>query len=254
MGVRVGIPVAQASEMAVAHQQNTNPQKANRQNANRQNTAASHNAHSVHFAPPWVCEHEPDLDRQALERIADLVQKNISPLVAIEPLGDRPWAGQTLHQPDSLLCDITGVAHLFGGESQLLQAADAQFARLGLSVRMAIANGVTAAWGLAHYADDRQTILPMTGRSHTDHAYTNPADTDPADTDPADTGDLDLELAAQSSGESEAGSGVPIEAALLQLPVQSLRIAPETVTTLARLGVHHVDQLLRLPRSGLATR
>lgn len=39
-----------------------------------------------------------------------------------------------------------------------------------------------------------------------------------------------------------------------RLPVESLRISPATVATLSRLGIERVDQLLQLPRSGLAAR
>ena len=45
-----------------------------------------------------------------------------------------------------------------------------------------------------------------------------------------------------------------LEDELKQLPVEALRIPATTVHTLARLGVTQIDQLLGLPRSGLAAR
>ena len=151
------------------------------------------------------------LDQNAIEQVAGALQKQISPLVAIESLDEKPWAGQPIHQADALLCDVTGIAHLFGGEAELLAAADRQLRQLGLVPRMAIAGSVGAAWALAHYCDQAQYRDQAT--IHTD--------------------DQDL---------------------LGRLPVEALRIPTTTVTTLARLGVTRIDQLLSLPRAGLATR
>lgn len=157
------------------------------------------------------------MDQQALCGVADTIQKHISPLVAIESLDHKPWAGQTLHQADSLLCDITGATHLFGCESDLLNAAQNQLAHLGLVARIAIADSVGAAWALAHYGVGQNTIAQAHTRNY-----------------------LNLRDNKKRSVES--------------LPVESLRISPQTVATLSRLGVESIDQLLRLPRAGLATR
>lgn len=61
-----------------------------------------------------------------------------------------PWSA--LDPPDGLLVDITGTAHLFGGEAGLLVDLDAAFAGQGLSTRAAIAPTAGAAWALAHFA------------------------------------------------------------------------------------------------------
>lgn len=181
MGVRIGMPIAQANDLA--------------------NKLAGKSL-------PQIYQHEPDLDLQALEKVADGVQANLCPMVAIEALEKFTWAGRTLHQPDSLLCDISGVEHLYGGESGLLETAQQHLANVGLVARMAIASSVGAAWAMAHYARPIQTIV-------------SPSET----------------LAAVS-----------------RLSIKSLRISPQTVATLERLGVQSVQQLLALPRSGLATR
>ena len=81
-----------------------------------------------------------------------------------DPTGDAAfverlakWAGRwspllEVDGPDGLRLDVTGVAHLFGGERGL--AADVQrcFRALGLSTRVAIAPTAAAAWALAHHA------------------------------------------------------------------------------------------------------
>jgi protein ImuB len=61
-----------------------------------------------------------------------------------------PWSA--LDPPDGLLVDITGTAHLFGGEAGLLADLEAAFADQGLSTRAAIAPTAGAAWALAHFA------------------------------------------------------------------------------------------------------
>lgn len=60
-----------------------------------------------------------------------------------------PWSA--LDKPDGLLVDVTAVAHLFGGEEELIADAQARFAARGLAVRIAIAPTAGAAWALAHY-------------------------------------------------------------------------------------------------------
>lgn len=60
-----------------------------------------------------------------------------------------PWSA--LDPPDGLLVDITGAAHLFGGEARLLGAVEAGFAGQGFAACAAIAPTAGAAWALAHF-------------------------------------------------------------------------------------------------------
>ena len=57
---------------------------------------------------------------------------------------------------DGLRLDVSGVAHLFGGEAGLIRDVEQRFAALGLSVRVAIAETAGAAWGLARFATGRR--------------------------------------------------------------------------------------------------
>jgi protein ImuB len=52
---------------------------------------------------------------------------------------------------DALRLDVSGVAHLFGGEEALLRDMEARFARMSISVQAAIAPTAGAAWALARY-------------------------------------------------------------------------------------------------------
>jgi len=62
-----------------------------------------------------------------------------------------PWVGR--EDDDGLVMDITGAAHLFGGEEAMLNDMRARFLRAGLSVQIGCANTRGAAWALAHYAE-----------------------------------------------------------------------------------------------------
>jgi len=76
-------------------------------------------------------------DFRLLERIADWCG-GFTPFVALDP-------------PRALLLDITGAAHLFGGEAALLDQIRAELARRGFTVRGAIAGTAAAARALARY-------------------------------------------------------------------------------------------------------
>jgi protein ImuB len=78
-------------------------------------------------------------DRKLLERIADWCER-FTPLVALDP-------------PRALLLDITGVAHLFGGEAAMLEQVRSSFAKQSFAVRGAIAGMTAAARALARYKD-----------------------------------------------------------------------------------------------------
>jgi protein ImuB len=68
-----------------------------------------------------------------------------------------PWSA--LDPPDGLLVDVTGVAHLFGGEAALLADVQAMVARRGLASRAAIAPTAGAAWALAHFGSQGMIML-----------------------------------------------------------------------------------------------
>ncbi|MFC2969616.1 Y-family DNA polymerase [Acidimangrovimonas pyrenivorans] len=59
-----------------------------------------------------------------------------------------PWVG--LDGGDGLVLDITGSAHLVGGEAALLADLRARLGRAGLAVRAGLADSRGAAWALAH--------------------------------------------------------------------------------------------------------
>ena len=136
---------------------------------------------------------EPDCDRRALVQLAY-------------------WCGRygpnrNTEGADGLWVDITGVAHLYGGEEGLLSDLCAKLARFGLTVRAGLADTPGAAHALARFAPF-PAIAP-------------------------------------------AGT---TQARLAPLPVEALRLSPETVLLLKRLGLRRIGQLFSLPRAALQRR
>lgn len=62
-----------------------------------------------------------------------------------------PWVGEDA--PDGLVMDITGSAHLFGGETAMLTEMRARLSRARISVRIGLAETRGAAWARAHYGE-----------------------------------------------------------------------------------------------------
>ncbi len=69
-----------------------------------------------------------------------------------------PWSA--LDPPDGVLVDVTGAAHLFGGEEPLLADVAQAFSTRGLTARAALAPTAGAAWALAHYARAGAILAP----------------------------------------------------------------------------------------------
>ena len=82
---------------------------------------------------------DPDGDRAALLHLAMRAARRWCPLVAL--------SGE-----DGLFLDITGTAHLFGGEARMARRIVRLLARAGFTARVAVADTPGAAWALARYA------------------------------------------------------------------------------------------------------
>lgn len=69
-----------------------------------------------------------------------------------------PWSSP--HGDDGVILDITGCAHLFGGETGLMAQIVERLARQGIASRAAIADNPGAAWALARFGRDARTLVP----------------------------------------------------------------------------------------------
>ncbi len=97
-------------------------------------TLADARARVPHLA---VADSDPVADQDWLERLADGCDR-YTPMVALDA-------------PDGLMLDITGCAHLFGEEAGLVADVEARLARLGMTMRHALACTPDAAHALARY-------------------------------------------------------------------------------------------------------
>jgi protein ImuB len=141
---------------------------------------------------------EPAADARLLEDLAAWCER-YTPNVAI----DRSHA----HDPGGgLWLDVTGCAHLFGGEATLRADLLARLRRQGLAAAAALADAPGAAWAAARYG--AVPIVPPGGA----------------------------------------------RVALAPLPVAALRLEPEIVHMLERLGLERIESLYPLPRRALVAR
>ncbi len=149
-------------------------------------------------------------DREALEALASRCGR-FSPRVAVEESA----------APESLLLDVTGLAHLFGGEAALAEKVVGDFTHRGLTVRVAIADTLGAAWAVTHF----HSSLDIQDSSFIIH---------------------NSSFTLVPPGEALA--------ALRPLPVAALRLPEQVVAWLRQLGVDRIGQLEALPREELPSR
>lgn len=126
------------------------------------------------------------------------------------------WAGRygqarNRDGEDGLWIDISGVAHLFGGEEKLIADFSARLACFRLTARLGLAGTLGAAHALARFGSPGGTPWAI-------------------------------------APEGETCSP------LAHLPVEALRLAPESVLLLQRLGLRRIGQLYDLPRAALERR
>jgi protein ImuB len=164
---------------------------------------------------------DPAGDGALMERLAHWAAR-WSPLVEVDG--------------DGLRLDVTGVAHLFGGEAALIADMQARFAALGFMTRIAIAPTAAAAWALARFSpsprggegdsaqQSRVRGLSVNRRGRTPSPYPLPA------------------------GKRELLEQVT------PLSVAALRLDPDTARTLERLGLKTIGALMNMPRLALARR
>jgi len=148
-------------------------------------------ARAMHPALQAVVE-DAVADATLLENIADWCLR-YTPLVAVDA-------------PDGLTLDITGCAHLYGGEDALAADLAARLEQAGVAYSIAIAGTIGAAWAASHFIKPARYVC----------------------------GD-------------ERGLLAP-------LPLAALRLAPEIVSSLARVGLKRIGDIADLPRAPLTAR
>jgi protein ImuB len=166
---------------------------------------------------------EPEACEKALVALAAWAQR-YSPLTA--PL---PNVG--------LWLDITGCAHLWGGEAELAEDLLDRLEAWRIPARAAIAPTFGAAYALAHHAG-RYVIAPSPQPS--------PARGEGAGR--ARCNGVPSPLVGEGQGEGG------LSAMLAPLPIERLRIGEETAALLRKLGLFTIGDVKKLPRTGLSRR
>ena len=160
-----------------------------------------------------------------------------------------PWVAEEI--PNALVIDLTGCAHLFGGELGVIQQVELDCLNLGLSVHIGMADTKGAAWALARYAGQ-----PL-GLSRTGDAIDQEA---PATRSRAvkrrnwERGGQPPRLQSSQGGFARIAAPGFTQQALAPLPVAALRLEDHVITSLNRLGLRRVENLMDQPRAAIARR
>ena len=183
-----------------------------------------HSIAPTHFEP-----HDPCADRAALRQLA-LDCQRFGPYAALEEAA----------VPECVLVDVTGCGPIFHGETSLAEEASRALRERGFTARIAIADTIGAAWATAHSeglasgaASARRERIPGDDETGTGQAHGG--------------------LTPRRSPVTIIPSGEHLQA-LRALPVEMLRLSPETVALLHTLDLRRIGQLLELPRAELPSR
>jgi protein ImuB len=166
-----------------------------------------------------VLEAQPEDDTAALRRVAGWCLR-YAPLAAAAP-------------PDGVWIDVTGSAHLQGGETRLLRDLVSRLLVQGFAARAAVADTPGAAHALARFGAPEITVVPSGGLS-----YGGPSSGGPS-------------FGGPSFGGPSFGG---LEAALARLPLAALRLPVETLEGLRLMGIEQIGALAALPRAPLVRR
>ena len=176
-----------------------------------------------------------------------------------EPLRDaafltalRRWAGKfspwvATEGQEALFIDISGCAHLFGGEDGIAAAIEADSTALHLSHRIGIADTAGAAWAVARFAG-QSALAARSGDAIDQEARATRSRA--SKKRKWDRVSISIDTAATPrivpSGQTRRTLG--------PLPVAALRMDADAVTTLTRLGLNTVADVAAMPRGALARR
>ncbi len=171
--------------------------------------------------------------------------------------GLRRWAGRfspwvAEEPPGGLMIDLTGTAHLFGGEEAVLAEIAGDCADLGLTVRAGIADTPGAAWGLARYA--RAGVAPLRSGDMIDQEARATRSRAAKRRGWERGGSPPRPVVARGAEAAVIAPPGGLREALADLPLAALRLEGATVDRLMRLGLKRVGELMALPRAALARR
>lgn len=159
-----------------------------------------------------------------------------------------PWVAE--EPPAALIIDLTGCAHLFGGEVALLEHVERDCADLGLSVCTGIADTVGAAWALSRFAG--QPATPLRSGDAIDQEAR--ATRSRAGKRHWTRGGPAPRIGQSTARPARIAPAGQTRGALAGLPVTALRLERAAVEALSRLGLRRIEDLMGMPRAALARR
>ena len=195
--------------------------------------------------------------RDALAMCPTLITRPLNPRAEADfLLMLRRWAGKyspwvSEQPPAALVVDLTGCAHLFGGEEALVQQAEADCAALGLTVLAGIADTVGAAWALARYAGQPMAMARTGDAVDQEARATRVRATKRRNWE---RGGPPPRLAETRNVTARIAPPGQTRGAISALPVAALRLPEDTTTGLIRLGLCQIGDLIGTPRASLARR
>ncbi|SHJ54787.1 protein ImuB [Shimia gijangensis] len=161
-----------------------------------------------------------------------------------------PWVAE--EAPASLMLDITGCAHLFGGEQGVIETVQEGCERLGLTVLAGVADTAGAAWALARFSGRGDMLMHRSGDAIDQEA---PATRVRAARRRHWTkGGAAPQIGVTGQPASTIAPVGQTRTALADIPVAGLRIDAETQAHLARLGLRKIADLANQPRATVARR
>jgi len=174
---------------------------------------------------------EGQADREALAALADWCGR-WTPWVALDATGPNA-TGDATGEPETLIgashglwLDVTGCAHLFGGETALVNDLLHRLAHFGFAARATLADTPGAAWAISRYGGGKHRAGAKQGN--------------------------EVEPSVRKNGRVIAPG--KNRAALAKLPLKGLRLGASETKGLERLGFRAIGDLYGIPRGALARR
>jgi len=169
------------------------------------------------------------------------------------------WAGRfspwvAVQAPDGLVMDITGCAHLFGGEAAMMARLTREAGTLGLSALCGLADTPGAAWALARFTGAAPVpgrtgdIIDQEARATRARAARRPR------RERGGPGPAPPDARSGPAGGTRIAAPGRTHGALADLPVAALRLEADVVAQLTRLGLRRIGDLTGQPRAPLARR
>ncbi len=263
-GITPGMSMSEASSLHRNSDAKRNKPLPNKQTSPPTNAASLTNANLssdtagtvTSYQTLQVREHDPQEDLEALSLLAEAAQQ-FSPIVGLESLDSRQWAARSVHQPQGLLLDVTGISPLFGGEELLGNAVIHWLQTQGYCACVAIADTVGSAWALANFGSRRKiALLPFdVGHLSPEHSseHSSEPSSDPCSNQSSENSQVTTGLLPDWPKPIVA-SGTELQQLISALPVEALRIENASLLSLKRLGITRIGSLIELPREGLASR